>query len=125
VHLWVVHWTRRGCCAFATTKPAIANMFLQQSGPPSLMHSYNGMKVFFWLFYFIFVLFFFRGGGGLLGLLCPCVLGVTFFCMTLYLRPLSIRNAPCPHYFGLYTLGGLLRHVKSAHPHVSLVSYAS
>jgi hypothetical protein len=27
-----------GCCAFATAKPAIANMFSQQLGPPSLMH---------------------------------------------------------------------------------------
>jgi hypothetical protein len=32
---------------------------------------------------------------------------------------------PCPHCFGLYILGNLLRHVKSAHPLASLVSQAS
>jgi hypothetical protein len=58
----------------------------------------------------------------LLGLLCPCFLGVAFFCMVFSLHPLSIQDAPCPHYSSLYTLGGLSRHVKSAHPHASLVS---
>jgi hypothetical protein len=37
------------------------------------------------------------------------------------LRPLSIRDTPSLHCFGLYTLGNLSRHVKGAHPLASLV----
>jgi hypothetical protein len=73
-------------------KPAIIDMFSQQSSLPSLMHPYNGTKVFvlglFYLFLFCF------GGGCLLGLLFPCVLGVAFFYMALSLCYLSTRDAP-------------------------------
>jgi hypothetical protein len=74
----------------------------------------------FFLGYFILLLF--GGVGGLLGLLCPCVLGVAFFLLIISLHPSSIQDAPCPHCSGLYTLGGLSGHVKNAHPHANLVS---
>jgi len=41
------------------------------------------------------------------------------------LCPPLIQDTPCPYCFGIYTLGGLSRHVKSAHPLVSLVPYVS
>jgi hypothetical protein len=41
------------------------------------------------------------------------------------LRRLLVRNAPSPHRYGFHTLGGLLKHVKSAHPHASFISQAN
>jgi hypothetical protein len=92
-------------------KLVIVDIFLQQPRLPSLMHSCNSMKVFFFGY---FILGFFLGGD-LFGLLCG-VLGV------LFLRPSSIQDAPCPHCYGLYILSGFSRHVKGVHPHANLVS---
>jgi len=45
--------------------------------------------------------------------------------MAPYLHPLLVQDAPCSHCFGLYTLSGLSRHVKNAHPHANLISQVS
>jgi hypothetical protein len=45
--------------------------------------------------------------------------------MVPFLHPPSIQNTLCPHCSGFYTLGGLLRHVKNAHPFASFISQAS
>jgi hypothetical protein len=45
--------------------------------------------------------------------------------MTPSLCPSTVRNTPCPHYCSLYTLNGLSKHVKNAHPPASLISQAS
>ncbi len=44
--------------------------------------------------------------------------------MVPFLLPLLIWVTPCPYCFGFYTLGGISRHVKNAHPPNSLVSQA-
>ncbi len=67
-------------------------MLLQQPGPRSLMHSYNGMNVFLWGFFLIIV--FGLGGGCLLGLLCPCVLSVAFFWYGSFFA--SFLHSRCP-----------------------------
>jgi hypothetical protein len=41
------------------------------------------------------------------------------------LHPLLIQNTPCFHYFGLYILGGLSRHVKNVRLFASLLSQAN
>jgi len=61
----------------------------------------------------------------LLGLLCPNVLGVTLFYMVPSSHPSLVQDAPCPHCSHPYTLGDLLKHVKSVHPYASLISQAS
>jgi hypothetical protein len=59
------------------------------------------------------------GGGGkwLFRLLVPKGFGCSlfFFGMAPSLHPLLIQDTPCLHCFGLYTLNGLSKHVKSAH----------
>lgn len=61
----------------------------------------------------------------LLGLVCAFV-SQCFGCSLLsYMVPFLhlplVRDASCSHCFGLYTSNSLSRHVKSAHPHASLV----
>jgi hypothetical protein len=67
------------------------------------------------------------GGGGLLKFLFLrgfwCVF-LFFIIMVPSLQPPSMQNTPCLYCFGLYTLGGFFRHVKSAHPRTNLVSQA-
>jgi len=68
---------------------------------------------------------FWFGGGGCLGFYFLVVLGVVFFFffgMVPSLPPLSNWNTPCPYCFSLYTLGGVSRHVKNAHPPANLIS---
>jgi hypothetical protein len=72
---------------------------------------------FFFFFFFWFIYLFIKG---LLGLLHPSVLGVTLFCMA----PSIDSRCPCSHCFGLYILSGLLKHIKSFHPHVNPISHA-
>jgi hypothetical protein len=68
-------------------------------------------------------LFFFGVGGGVfLGFCFLWVLGVVFFWDGSFITSLLVWATLCPHCSGLYTLGGLSRHVKSVHPHVNLVS---
>jgi hypothetical protein len=51
------------------------------------------------------------------------VLGVSFFFgMVSSLGPLLVQDTPCPHCFGLYTLSGFSRHVKSVHLLVNFIS---
>jgi len=57
-----------------------------------------------------------------MGLCFLGVLGVAFFLMAPFLHTLLVHDTPCLHCFGLYVLGSLLRHVKSAHPLISLIS---
>jgi len=103
---------------------AIIVAFLQWLSPPLLTHSYNGKKVFKIIIIIInlnnlnlvLVLDYFQKKC-LLKLLHPNV-----FCMAPFLHFPSVQNAPCPHRSNLYNSGGFLRHVKSAHPHASLIS---
>jgi hypothetical protein len=75
---------------------------------------------------FINYYYYYLGGGGFcLGFCFLGVLGVTFFLMAPSLHPLSVRDTPCPHYFALFILGGLSKHVKSVRPLANLVSHAS
>jgi hypothetical protein len=69
----------------------------------------------------IFVLVFFWLGG-YLGFYFLGVLGVAIFLMALSLCPLVDLKYPLP---SLFILGGLSRHVKSAHLPTSFVSHAS
>ncbi len=48
-----------------------------------------------------------------------------FIIMFPSLQPPSMRNTPFFYCFGLYTLGGFSRHVKSVHPLVNLVCKVS
>jgi hypothetical protein len=86
---------------------------LQRSGLPSLVSFCNNRKIFILL----------GGGGVCLGFYFLRVLGVGFFFwMAPSLCSSSIQDTFCLHYSGLYTLGNLSRHVKSAHLHLNLVS---
>jgi hypothetical protein len=98
--------------------------------------SCNSKKVFFFQesfcpspFFLVWFGFFFLWRGGCCsGFYFLGVLGVEFyfvFGMVFSLCPSSVRDTPCPHCFSLYTLSGLLRHVKSAHTPASLISQAS
>ncbi len=86
------------------------------------MSSYNRKKVVFFQESFFF---------GVFCLVLSFVLFFLFFFLFFFfwngsfLCPLSIRNTPCLHYFGLYTLGGLSKHVKNVHPFTNLVSQTS
>ncbi len=65
---------------------------------------------------------------GCLGFYFLGVLGVVFFFfprMALSLCPPLVQNTPCLHYFGLYILGNLSRHVKSVHPFDNLIPHAN
>jgi hypothetical protein len=100
---------------------------------------------FFWRsFHLLEVLLLFWGGDELFELLLPRVFGCSFLglawvfafqsvvvlvyiyiyiiLMAPSLCPPLVWNTPCPHCFGLYTLGGLSKHVKNAHPLAGFVS---
>ncbi len=108
------------CCILTMTGPTIIGEFLQQQESPFFPRKFLSFPLFFGLvWFFLFV------ARGLLGLLFPRGFGcrfLFFFGMVFSLCPLSVRNTPCPHCFSLYTLSGLLRHVKSAHTPTSLIS---
>jgi hypothetical protein len=76
---------------------------------------------------FFWVLFCLGGGGRVLGPLLPRGFGCSLFFLEMVpsLCPSLIQNIFCFHCSSLYTLGDLLRHVKSAHPLASLVSQVS
>jgi hypothetical protein len=50
---------------------------------------------------------------------------IVFFLMAPFLHPLSVRDSPFHHCFGLYTLGSFSRNIKSAHSLANFVSQAS